>query len=461
MPRPRWIAPELDPEFRPAVRWSREFREELARSRSRRPVVITLERPDGSGSRLEAELLPLTPETWERNLRTLERLVKFLLWQRGASRILISGCDPLTQEVADRYSRQGDRSFDQAFFHQVYGAPLEILALPEDEHPRVSEEAKALGGNLDGCRIGFDLGGSDRKAAALIDGEVVFSEEIPWSPYFESDPEYHLQGIRDSLLRAAAHLPRVDAIGGSAAGVYVDNEVRAASLFRGIPDDLFQTRIRRLFLELKAEWGGIPFEVVNDGEVTALAGSMSLGIPGVLGLSLGTSLAAGYVTPEGRITPWLDELAFAPLDYRADAPVDEWSGDAGCGVQYLSQQALGRLTRAAGLDLPEELSLPEKLVALQERMELADPRAERIYSTLGTYLGYAVAHYAEFYRISRVLLLGRVTSGPGGTLLALRGQEILEEVFPDLGEQIEIVTLDERGKRHGQAVAAASLPRLG
>ena len=36
-------------------------------------------------------------------------------------------------------------------------------------------------------------------------------------------------GVHDSLKRAAAHLPRVDAIGGSAAGVYVNNEVRAAS----------------------------------------------------------------------------------------------------------------------------------------------------------------------------------------------------------------------------------------
>ena len=57
------------------------------------------------------------------------------------------------------------------------------------------------------------------KAAALIDGEVVFSEETRWDPYFQSDPSYHLAGVRESLRRAAAHLPRVDAIGGSAAGI--------------------------------------------------------------------------------------------------------------------------------------------------------------------------------------------------------------------------------------------------
>src|SRR5690606_10558130 len=116
----------------------------------------------------------------------------------------------------------------------------------------------------------------DRKCAAVIDGEVVFSEEVVWDPYFESDPTYHIEGVHDSLMRAAAHLPRVDAIGGSAAGVYVNNEVRAASLFRGVSEEDFDARIRRMFFELKDRWNGVPFEVVNDGEVTALAGSMSL-----------------------------------------------------------------------------------------------------------------------------------------------------------------------------------------
>ena len=69
----------------------------------------------------------------------------------------------------------------------------------------------------------------------------------------------------------------------------------------------------------------MPLEVVNDGEVTALAGSMSLGENAILGIALGTSTAAGYVTPDGNITSWLDELAFVPIDYNPAAPVDEWS----------------------------------------------------------------------------------------------------------------------------------------
>ena len=199
-----------------------------------------------------------------------------------------------------------------------------------DLPPARSNTAASLGGHLDGCRIGFDLGGSDRKVAAIIDGRVVWSEEIEWDPYHQTDPQYHWDGIMDSLRRAAEHLPHVDAIGGSAAGVYVANQVRFASLFRGVAPDAFEKRVRNMFIDLKRAWNGVPFDVVNDGDVTALLGSMSLPEGGVLGVALGTSTAGGYVTADGRITPWLNEIAFVPVDYRPDAPRDEWSGDLGC-----------------------------------------------------------------------------------------------------------------------------------
>jgi hypothetical protein len=163
------------------------------------------------------------------------------------------------------------------------------------------------GAPFDGCRIGCDLGASDRKAAAVIDGEVVFSEEIPWDPAQQSDPQWHVDQIMDSLRRAAVHLPRVDAIGGSSAGAYVGNEVRAASLFRSVPPQAFEARVRGLFHELQGVWGGIPFVVVNDGEVTALAGSMLSGSGALLGIALGSSQAAGYVDREGRLTSRIDE----------------------------------------------------------------------------------------------------------------------------------------------------------
>jgi predicted NBD/HSP70 family sugar kinase len=264
----------------------------------------------------------------------------------------------------------------------------------------------------------------------------------------------------DSLKSAAAHLPRVDAIGGSAAGVYVNNQVKVASLFRGVAPELFDRRVRNLFREIQEAWRGVPFEVVNDGEVTALAGSMALGRNAVLGLSLGTSLAAGYVTRDGTITSWLNELAFAPVDYQPDAPRDEWSGDYGCGVQYFSQQAVGRLLSAAGLCIEAGLPLPEKLTQVQDLLAGGDERAGRIYQTIGTYLGYAVAQYADFYEFDHVLVLGRVTSGRGGGLMLNAAREVLRVEFPDLAERIGLHMPKEDDKRHGQAVAAASLPAI-
>jgi predicted NBD/HSP70 family sugar kinase len=294
----------------------------------------------------------------------------------------------------------------------------------------------------------------------VIDGRVVFSEEAGWHPSVQSDPQYHFDGIHDSLRRAAAHLPRVDAIGGSAAGVYVNNEVRVGSLYRGVPRELFDKRVRRLFFELQAAWGGIPFDVVNDGEVTALAGSMALRDNAVLGIAMGSSLAAGYVTPQGNITAWLNELAFVPVDYRGDAPADEWSGDRGVGVQYFSQQAVGRLLAPAGIDLPAEMPLPVKLEQVQSLMAAGDARARRIYQTIGVYFGYAIATYADFYDVRNLLVLGRVLSGEGGDLILSMAREVLRAEFPEIAERVRYHIPGEQEKRHGQAIAAASLPAL-
>lgn len=458
----RLIVPELDPEFVPAVFWNRAYQEKVAASGGAVNVSIVLMRPNKTCSVFTTQVLPVTEENNAITLRYLERILKFLLWQRGGCTVLISGVDSLVSQLAAIYSPEGERHFDESFFgEKVYGQPLTITSCLPSEIPEANELTIPLGRHLDGCRIGFDLGGSDRKCAAVIDGKVVFSEEIPWNPYFENDPTYHIDGINDTLKRAAAHLPRVDAIGGSSAGVYVNNEVRVASLFRGVSPEDFEAKVRRVFFDLKKEWNNIPFEVVNDGEVTALAGSMSMNENAVLGLSMGTSQAVGYVTPDGNITPWLNELAFAPVDYREDAPVDEWSGDHGCGVQYFSQQAVARLAPLAGIELPADMPFPEQLVEVQNLMADGDERAAKIYSTIGTYLGYSIAHYADFYDIRKMLMLGRVTSGQGGAIIIEKAHEVLDTLFPELAKTVEITTPNEQDKRHGQAVAAASLPMLG
>jgi len=432
------IVPPLDPDFRPAI----------LRMRGGKGVhvEVAFERSVDSISRAVA-VIP--------HFAALERWLKFLLWSRGAHRIHFAGPREWCDQLRRHYAESATGRFDADIMgRKIYERPFEIVW--SNELPAAREQSAPLGGHLKGCRIGFDLGASDRKVAAVIDGESVFTEEVPWDPRSQSDPQWHFDQINDSLKRAAEHLPRVDAIGGSAAGVYVNNQVKVASLFRGVPEDLFAKRVKGLFSELKRAWNDVPFEVVNDGEVTALAGAMALKTNGVLGISMGSSQAAGYVTPDGKITSWLNELAFAPIDYNPSGPVDEWSGDYGCGVQYFSQQGVGRLIPKAGLPLRDDLPLPEKLVEVQKAMAAGDERACRIYETIGICFGYAVAHYAQFYDFKHLLILGRVTTGHGGAVIIREAQRVLSAEFPHL--EIAFHIPDEKEKRHGQAIAAASLP---
>ena len=453
--------PVLDPEFVAASLWNRAYRS-LMPTAGGSPLALALERSDGSVSVFRTSILPHEGAHAAINHRYVERLLKFLLWQKGGYRITIGGDPRIAAYLRGVYAPGGTRAFDQDFMgERVYGRAMTIESTTFDAAPLERESAAPLGRHLEGCRIGFDLGASDRKCAAVIDGHVVFSDEVPWNPSAQADPQYHYDGINDSLRRAAVKLPRVDAIGGSRCGrICQQRGARVGSLYRGVPRELFETRVHRLFLELRAAWGGIPFDVVNDGEVTALAGSMALHDGAVLGVAMGSSLAAGYVTPQGAITSWLNELAFVPVDYRDDAPRDEWSGDPGVGAQYFSQQAVGRLLAPAGIALPAEMPLPVKLEAVQKLMAAGDERARRIYETVGTFFGYNIAHYVDFYEVRNLLVLGRVLTGEGGDLILSVARQVLQVEFPEVAERIRFHIPDEKEKRHGQAIAAASLPAI-
>lgn len=455
---PRYRSP-IDPGLVPAVLWTRGYLRQCAANPQSTALTLALRRKDGTASLFQTTVLPEGHDDVATYLH-VERTVKFLLWSRGAPEVFLcgKGAPALTRRLQVDYAPAGKRAFDAEFFQRIFEQPLTFRTVETAELPNPSSAHLALGRHLDGCRIGFDLGGSDRKCAALIDGQVVFAEETKWDPYFQADPAYHWAGIRDSLDRAARHLPRVDAIGGSAAGVYVDNKVCVASLFRGITDPVvFQKQVRDIFQNLQQDYG-VPFEVLNDGDVTALAASMALGRNAVLGVAMGTSVAAGYVDAAGQLTNWLSELAFVPVDYRTHGPVDEWSGDHGCAVQYFSQQGVGRLLPLAGITLPASLRLPEQLEELQKLMTLGDPRAREVYVAIGIAFGYALAHFASFYTLHCVLVMGRVSTGPGGDILIERARAVLADEFPEL--RIDLMVPSEKDKRLGQAIAAASLPAL-
>ena len=237
------ITPVLDPDFSAAVLWDRAFKKAVEESGRSKKLIIAIERNPESISTYETVVFDkASADELAAAVRHVERLVKTLLWLKGGHKVTIAGDKAVADEVAKIYASGAERDFDFRMMAKIYSAPMEVVYADLADAPKNVEPSQPLGRHLDGCRIGFDLGGSDRKCAAVIDGEVVFTEEVTWDPYFQKDPEYHKAGINDSLKRAAAHLPRVDAIGGSSAGVYVQNRVRLASLFRGVPEENFESR---------------------------------------------------------------------------------------------------------------------------------------------------------------------------------------------------------------------------
>lgn len=445
------ISPPLDTGFRPAALFNRAYVEAAKKSRKAVPLVIGLEREGGLMSRYETIVEPDNTDTQ----LYAERVVKFLLWARGGWKIHFGGPKQIGEKIRQHYSLKGERAFDAELMSRAYERPVEVAVMSADSVSDAKEMSTPLGGHLDGCRIGFDLGASDYKVSAVKDGEAVYTDEFPWNPKDEADPEYHYKRLTDGLRKAAAHLPRVDAIGGSSAGVIVDNKIMVASLFRAVPAARFD-QAKSIFLRIRDEWN-VPLEAANDGDVTALAGAMSLKADGLLGIAMGSSQAAGYIDPNGCMTGWLNELAFAPVDYNSDAAADEWSGDRGVGVMYFSQQAVNKLLPAANITLLDEMSLPERLKEVQNLMAKNDSGVAKIYETIGVYLGYAIAHYADFYDFEHMLILGRVTTGHGGDIVLEKAREVLAEEFPDL-DKIKLHVPDEKSRRIGQAVAAASLP---
>jgi predicted NBD/HSP70 family sugar kinase len=450
----RFPAP-LDSGFIPCALWNRSVVASASVSGKAVPLVIAVEGEDGRISRHETVI---EAEPGATALLYAERVVKMLLWARGGWRVVIGGPPAVAEHLKALYATGGARAFDAGMMQRIYLQPFVIESTTTGNVPAARERSAILGGHLDGCRIGFDLGASDFKLAAVSEGEVVWSHEIPWDPKNQANPAYHYQNLADGLKLAASHLPRVDAIGGSSAGVIVNNRFMVASLLRSVPPDRYE-EARGIFHRLQQEWN-LPFEVANDGDVTALAGAMSLNESGVLGVAMGSSEAAGYLNMEGRMTGWLSELAFAPVDMNPDAPPDEWSGDRGVGVLYFSQQAVNKLLPAAGISLPSGMGLPERLKEVQSLMAAGDDRAARIYETIGTYLGYSTAQYADFYDFRHLLILGRVTTGTGGDIILNRAKEITSAEFPELAGCINVQLPDEKSRRVGQAVAAASLPKL-
>ena len=442
--------PVLDGDFLPFAPWRQAYLAQAAH-----PIRIAIERQDGQTAVFDTRLRGGAYR--QADLRFLERTVKLLLWSVGGWRVCLCGCDELADELRRVYRPSGQRAFDVDFMETVFERPFRLEAVAERDFPAASSSPRKLGGHLNGCRIGFDAGGSDRKVSAVIDGQTVYSEEVVWHPKTHADPEYHYQGVLSAFHAAAAKLPRVDAIGVSSAGVFLGNAPMVSSLFIKVPPER-RAEVKTIYDRAAAAMGNVPIVVANDGDVTALAGAMSLHTGRIMGLAMGTSEAVGYVDGAGCVSGWFNELAFAPVDLNDHAARDAWSGDSGVGSQYFSQDAVIRLAAAAGIPLDEGLTPAEKLAAVQRRAERGEESALTVLRDIGVYLGHTLPLYAAVYDLQNLLVLGRVASGVGGEQIVSACRWVLAEEYPSL--EISVTLPDERFRRVGQSMAAASLPEV-
>lgn len=443
--------PPLDPDFIPFGVWIDAYE-----AGAEKEIQIAVEREKGKIS-VHRTKIHGTPELAEADYRFVERYVKFLLWSIGGFRVYLCGDSAIAARLKQAYTPEGARAFDVQFMQDVYEVPFEVIDCTPEDFPAANEASVSIGGHMDGCRIGFDAGGSDRKVSAVIDGKTVYSEEVVWHPKTQADPQYHFDGIVSAFKTAASKMPRVDGIGVSSAGVFIGNSPMVSSLFIQVPRDKREL-VKSIYDRAALELGDVPIVVANDGDVTALAGAMGLECGSVMGMAMGTSEAVGYVDAEGNVLGWFNELAFAPVDLFEGAMADEWSTDIGVGCKYFSQDAVIKLAPRAGIALDEAMTPAEKLKTVQALMEKGDKRAKQVFESIGVYLAHTLKLYCRFYEVHHMIVLGRVMSGVGGNVILETCLRVMNEEYPALAEQLCVMLPDEKTRRVGQSVAAASLP---
>lgn len=452
--------PPLDINFIPLNKFAESLYRRAISEKKDAPVVIEIQQNHGRNS-IYHTFLYEDPAFPDANYFFLERTIKFLLWGRGGYCVNIYSDSSIASLVAKKmkeaYAPGGERAFDAKTMSDIYEQPFSVNFFPYAKAPFEDvKNASVVSLKKSGCRIGLDAGASALKVAALIDGESVHSVRIPWEPKTCKDPAYHYQKITDALKEAAGKLPRVDSVGISSAGVFIDNRAMISSLFLGLSKADFEESGKDMFINACKTLGNIPVTVANDGDVSAMIGALQLGDNGILGTSMGSSQAGGYVDKTGHITGWLNELAFVPVACGTSAAFDDWSGDFGTGSQYFSIDAMVRLAPLAGIALSDKLTQAEKAQEIQKLAEQGHQSALSIFETIGCYLGHTIPLYKHFYEdMKHIILLGGVLNGKGGEVIAETCKHILAAEYPEC--TVQICLPDEKQRGLGQSVAAAMI----
>ena len=411
--------------------------------RSHHPYLLTIQR----GKDISYTYHGRHNDNMEESFYYLKKILLTLIWLVGGTEVKFNGDSFFFDFAKQRIGNDEELLISISRRERIFNTPFSFIHTKQ-VYPDVCSWTK-LSGEEKGCRIGFDEGGSDRKVTAIIDGKDVFSEEVLWTPKVESDYRYHYQGILESLKHAASHLPHIDSIGVSTAGIVFNNQLLEPTLFRSVPQEEKNHYVRPIFIDIaKKEFNNVPIFVHNDGDVSAFGGSLLFKKDNIVGLAFGTGLASGYCS-HSSFNGWINEWGKIPLDYSASAYSHYDLKVKGAGTEYLSQKGIIRLCQNAGLSFSGPL--PKQLVEIQKEAEKDNPLVLECYKERGEYLGSALCFFHRFLPFTSVLTLGRVRTGRGGEYLLLGAREYLKAHSLS---SIEVFTSDEHFRRLGQSYIA-------
>ena len=457
--QPKILAP-LDRTYMPIWLVNQQYQRVIENSTDVAHVEIALEQPGGVCFRSKKSITAADADT-PLGLYMLEHHIKRELYGKGGNKLSIVGPMPLVNALKWHYLKTKPGIFDADMMGQAFGEDFLIHEVESADKlpPAFASFIEVHHGQRDGNYIGFDAGGSNTITVAVKNGKVIYQHRELWDPYPQTDIWYHAEFIEHQIYLAADALDyKIDGLVVDSAGIYRNNQAMVASLFRSV-DKTIHTDWRNIYINAACRFN-TKLRVINDGEISALAGANQYdAVGGSVAVTLGTSTAGGCVTPEGKLTHQLNEYAFIPATMLDPfAPSSSWSSYPGEIAYYLSQQSVARLAPLAGININPEMPEKEQLLAIQKMANESDPRAISIFETIGVYLGYFLLDLADWQKFHNVFLLGRGVMGEGGKLMVNGAKGVIEAETPDLANTIRLVAPeDDESAQFDQAKAAASI----
>lgn len=245
----------------PITDWNTEF------CPSERGVELTVSLESGGAVRRQFRLgLPdIESPKLGRYLRTY---VHNRLWAIGAERVVLDCDQDLFDKIASAFRPGGEFSHQVAMMSEIYGCHFEIVrGDARDAAGGASGTTQQPGRPKVGKHIGVDLGGSDAKVVALVDGELRHHEKRDWKPKSFREGRQAVSVVCDLVKNALAKsgIDSPDGVGISSAGIVVNDRIMASGIFGGLPAEEFQEWIVPMGERVSEAFGGVPIGVAHDG----------------------------------------------------------------------------------------------------------------------------------------------------------------------------------------------------